>query len=214
MMNKYGDLRQDYSRSQLVESEVSSDPLAQFDLWFHEAIDGGVLEPNAFILSTVSVIGLPSARVILLKGVDQKGFVFYTNYHSDKAKDLKVNPGASMVFMWLSMERQIRITGDVSMVTREESEAYFHSRPRESQIGAWVSPQSDVIASRDVLDQQLLKYNQQFEDRDVIPLPDHWGGYRLIPSEVEFWQGRPNRLHDRLLYTLHDQQWKIERLAP
>jgi pyridoxamine 5'-phosphate oxidase len=214
-MSKFASLRQEYKKHQLSELNALTDPLAQFDIWFHEAIEAGVMEPNAFTLATVGENGTPSARVLLLKGVDSGGFVFYTNYKSDKAKDIKQFPVGAMVFLWLELERQVRISGPITKVSREESEAYFHSRPRESQVGAWVSPQSQVISSRDVIEKNLVSIQEKFKDMDVIPLPDNWGGYRLMPVEIEFWQGRPNRLHDRLLYSEHeDGGWKIERLAP
>jgi pyridoxamine 5'-phosphate oxidase len=214
-MSKYASLRQEYKKHQLSELNALQDPLAQFDLWFYEAISAEVMEPNAFTLATVGENGTPSARVLLLKGVDQGGFVFYTNYHSDKARNIKQFPVGCMNFLWLELERQVRISGPISKVSREESEIYFHSRPRESQIGAWVSPQSDVIQSRDVLDTNLAMMVEKFKDVERIPLPEHWGGYRLVPVEIEFWQGRPNRLHDRLLYSEHeDGGWEICRLAP
>lgn len=214
-MSKYASLRQEYKKHQLSEVNALADPLAQFDVWFREAIEAGVMEPNAFTLATVGENGTPSARVLLLKGVDSGGFVFYTNYKSDKAKDIKQFPVGAMVFLWLELERQVRISGPIAKVSREESEAYFHSRPRESQIGAWVSPQSQVIASRDVIEENLAAMQEKFKDTEVIPLPENWGGYRLMPVEIEFWQGRPNRLHDRLLYSEHeDGGWTTERLAP
>jgi pyridoxamine 5'-phosphate oxidase len=214
-MSKYASLRQEYKKHQLSEDNIAPDPLTQFDLWFQEAVASGVMEPNAFTLATVGENGTPSARVLLLKGVDQGGFVFYTNYHSDKARNIKQFPVGCMNFLWLELERQIRISGPISKVSREESEIYFHSRPRESQIGAWVSPQSDVIRSRDVLDTNLAMMVDKFKDVEKIPLPDQWGGYRLVPVEIEFWQGRPNRLHDRILYSEHeDGGWEICRLAP
>jgi pyridoxamine 5'-phosphate oxidase len=214
-MSNYASLRQEYKKHQLSEQNALTDPLAQFEVWFHEASESGVLEPNAFTLATVGENGTPSARVLLLKGVDSGGFVFYTNYKSDKAKDIKQFPVGAMVFLWLELERQVRISGPISKVSREESEAYFHTRPRESQIGAWVSPQSQVITSRDVIEENLAAMQEKFKDTEVIPLPENWGGYRLMPVEIEFWQGRPNRLHDRLLYSEHeDGGWAIERLAP
>jgi pyridoxamine 5'-phosphate oxidase len=214
-MDKIADLRQEYNKYQLNEKDVLKDPLAQFDLWFNEALQAGIPEPNAFTLATVSENGAPAARVMLLKGVDNDGFVFYTNYGSDKARDLADFPVASMCFLWLGQERQVRITGPVQKVSREESEEYFHSRPRESQIGAWVSPQSQVITSRAEIEDKLIAMVEKFKDTEIIPLPDHWGGYRLQPVEIEFWQGRPNRLHDRLIYSENENQgWKIDRLAP
>jgi pyridoxamine 5'-phosphate oxidase len=214
-MSKYAALRQEYKKHQLSENSVSADPLDQFDLWFREATEAGVMEPNAFTLATVGENGTPSARILLLKGIDQGGFVFYTNYQSGKAKDIKQFPVGAMVFLWLDLERQVRISGPISKVSREESEAYFHTRPRESQIGAWVSPQSKIISSRDIIEKNLEEMTEKFKEVDTIPLPDNWGGYRLMPVEVEFWQGRPNRLHDRLMYSEHENGgWQIDRLAP
>lgn len=211
----YADLRQEYKKSTLSETSVLADPLAQFEVWFQESLKSGITEPNAFTLATVGENGTPSGRVLLLKGVDKGGFVFYSNYQSDKAKDIKQFPVGAMVFLWLELERQVRISGPITKLSREESEAYFHSRPRESQIGAWASPQSRVIESRDVLDKNLEACLEKFDGVDVIPLPDFWGGYRLMPVEIEFWQGRPNRLHDRILYSEHENGgWQIERLAP
>ncbi|MFZ1526600.1 MAG: pyridoxamine 5'-phosphate oxidase [Saprospiraceae bacterium] len=214
-MDNLANLRQEYKKHQLTEELAHSEPLKQFAVWFQEAMNSGVAEPNAFILATVSENGTPEARVMLLKGVDNGGFVFYTNYESDKAKDLADFPVATMCFLWLGLERQVRISGPVHKVTREESEQYFHSRPRESQIGAWVSPQSQPIPSRDFIEKRLQETMQKFQDKEIIPLPSNWGGYRLVPVEIEFWQGRPNRLHDRLLYSEHeDGVWEITRLAP
>ena len=211
-MSKFADLRQEYKKHQLSEDNILTDPLEQFRMWFHE--DAGIMEPNAFTLATVSKDGTPSARVLLLKGVDENGFVFYSNYNSEKGRDLAEKPVGSMVFLWLELERQVRISGPVTKVTREESEIYFHSRPRESQIGAWVSSQSQIITSREELEKNLIVQQEKFKDSEVIPLPEYWGGYRLQPLQIEFWQGRPNRLHDRLLFSAIENIWKIERLAP
>lgn len=213
-MSKFADLRQEYKKHKLSEDNILTDPLEQFRIWFHEALEVGVMEPNAFTLATVANDGTPSARVLLLKGVDESGFVFYTNYNSEKANNLAAIPFGSMVFLWLELERQVRISGPVSKVTRDESEIYFHSRPRESQIGAWVSPQSQIISSRDVLEQNLIIQQEKFRNTEVIPLPDYWGGYRLQPLQIEFWQGRANRLHDRILFSAVESEWKLERLAP
>jgi len=213
-MSKFADLRQEYKKHQLLEDIILKDPLEQFRVWFHEALEVGVMEPNAFTLATVGVDGTPSARVLLLKGVDESGFVFYTNYQSEKGKNLDVNPVGSMVFLWLELERQVRINGTVTKVSREESALYFHSRPRESQIGAWVSQQSQTIPSREILETNLLLQQKKFKDTEIIPLPEFWGGYRLQPLNIEFWQGRPNRLHDRILFTLKESAWKMERLSP
>lgn len=214
-MSQIADLRQEYKKNQLSEDQILPDPIDQFKLWFQEALNASILEPNAFALATVGENGTPSARILLLKGFNDQGFDFYTNYESDKSRDLIDFPVASMVFLWLELERQVRISGPVVKVSRAESEAYFHSRPRESQIGAWVSPQSRVISSRNVLEKSLQEMTDKYSEFSVIPLPDHWGGFRLQPVEIEFWQGRPNRLHDRLLYSATEAEtWKIERLAP
>lgn len=214
-MDKLSQLRKEYKKHQLTEDMALGDPLAQFNQWIHEAVEAELPEPNAFILSTVSENGTPASRTMLLKGVDHGGFVFYTNYNSDKARDIAFFPVASICFLWLGLERQVRISGPVSKVSREKSEEYFHSRPRESQIGAWVSPQSQTIGSRQELEDRLEELTRQFKDAAVIPLPVNWGGYRLQPVEIEFWQGRPNRLHDRLLYSENESGgWKIQRLAP
>ncbi len=213
-MSKYAHLRLEYKKEKLSEESVEANPLTQFEIWFQEAMNAEVPEPNAFALATSGPLGIPSARIVLLKGVDRDGFVFYTNYKSDKAKDIAYNSHVGMCFLWHELERQVRVIGRAAKVSREESEIYFHSRPRESQIGAWVSPQSDEIASRDVLDQKLAEVTAKYENDEIIPLPDHWGGYRIIPEEIEFWQGRPNRLHDRILYHNLEGYWKIERLAP
>lgn len=213
-MIQISDIRQDYIKHQLLESEVSENAIDQFQSWFQDAVTAGIEDVNAFTLSTVGENGTPSARIVLLKGIEQGGFTFYTNYQSDKARALKFLPVAAMTFFWQKLERQVRISGLVSKVSKETSEAYFHSRPRESQIGAWVSPQSKIIPDRQWLEDYLVEMQQKFEKEAVIPLPEHWGGYRLEPMEIEFWQGRSNRLHDRLLYTSVDKGWKIERLAP
>ena len=207
------DLRRDYRSHVLVESEATADPLVQFRQWFDEAIRAELLEPNAMTLATVAPDGSPAARIVLLKGLDDTGFVFFTNYESAKGRQLAHQPRACLLFFWGELERQVRITGQVERLPEEESLAYFRSRPRGSQLGAWASPQSRVIASRDELDAQLTQLEARYADAD-IPLPPFWGGYRVIPAAVEFWQGRPSRLHDRLLYTLGDSGWQLSRLAP
>jgi pyridoxamine 5'-phosphate oxidase len=208
-------LRQEYKRSQLLEASVDKNPVRQFEQWFDEAAKSGICEPNAVTVSTVNKDGRPSSRVVLLKGISDGGFVIYTNYQSQKARNIENNPYAYMNFLWIELERQVRISGRFEKVSREETEAYFHSRPRGSQIGAWVSHQSEVIASREVLEQNLALMEAKFADVEVIPVPEYWGGYRLMPDLIEFWQGRPSRLHDRILYTkLADDTWKIERLSP
>lgn len=207
------DLRQNYTRQQLLETNVDPNPIKQFQLWFEQARSVDILEPNAMTLATASKDGIPSARIVLLKGVDDRGFTFYTNYESRKGQELAANPQAVLVFWWEPLERQVRIEGTVEKVTKQETEEYFHSRPRGSQLGAWASPQSQVISSRDVLETRLEDITHTYQEQE-IPRPAHWGGYRVIPHAIEFWQGRPNRLHDRLRYRLNQDHWAIERLAP
>jgi len=179
----------------------------------NEAISSNLLEPNAMILATANKDGAPSARTVLLKGFDERGFVFYTNYESAKAKNLSENPIASLLFFWAELERQARIEGKVEQVSKADSEEYFRSRPRESQLGAWASKQSSVIASREVLEKKFEEMRKKFEGKE-IPLPPFWGGYRVIPQSIEFWQGRESRLHDRICYSFENGKWKIERLSP
>ena len=214
MANSIADLRREYSSQSLLESDVAPDPVAQFRTWWDHAIKGEVFEANAMTLATASADGLPSARIVLLKGFDQRGFIFYTNYKSYKGLQMEENPKACLVFFWKELERQIRIVGLVSKLSEQESDAYYHSRPVGSQIGAWTSPQSQVVESRDWLDQQYQEYSSRFKE-GTIPRPPHWGGYLVQPMIVEFWQGRPSRLHDRIQYSLQaDGSWKTERLAP
>jgi len=207
------DLRVNYSRQQLLETDVASDPIHQFQRWFDQAVESEVPEPNAMTLATATKTGIPSARIVLLKGLDERGFVFYTNYESRKAQDLAENPQAALVFLWHELERQVRVEGAIEKVSDAETEAYFHSRPLSSQIGAWASDQSRVIPDREVLEQSYLSLEAKYKDQE-IPRPSHWGGYRVKPYQVEFWQGRPSRLHDRLRYRLVAHEWVIERLAP
>lgn len=207
------DLRLNYTRQQLNESEVDPDPIRQFQIWFEQAVSAQLPEPNAMTLATASREGVPSARIVLLKGVDPRGFVFYTNYESRKGRELADNPRAALVFLWNVLERQVRIEGTVERVSDQETDAYFHSRPLESQLGAWASNQSQVIPGRPVLEQRFQALKQTYQNQEV-PRPPHWGGYRVIPHLIEFWQGRPNRLHDRLCYRLEGTRWVIERLAP
>jgi pyridoxamine 5'-phosphate oxidase len=207
------DFRKEYSDRGLRRAELDADPITQFSNWFSQAIEFGVHEPNAMTLATVDESGMPFQRTVLLKNVDSQGFTFFTNYHSRKAAQMEKNPQVCLLFPWLTLERQIIIQGSVEKVSREESQQYFTSRPRESQIGAWVSNQSEVIASREVLTQQLAEIKERF-DGDEIPLPPNWGGYRVKPQTIEFWQGGPARLHDRFLYRLENDQWEVDRLSP
>ncbi len=208
------DLRRDYSLAGLSEADLAADPFQQFEKWFQEAVAAEILEPNAMVLATVDPSGQPSTRVVLLKGVDPRGFKFFTNYESRKGRELAANPKASLTFPWTELERQVCLTGRVSKVSREESETYFKIRPRGSRLGAWASSQSQVIASRVQLEARLRELEAQYPEDD-IPLPPYWGGYVLAPAEIEFWQGRPSRLHDRLRYQRQPGgSWKIERLSP
>jgi pyridoxamine 5'-phosphate oxidase len=208
------DIRKDYRLQTLDEAAVAADPIQQFGIWWQEALQSEIVEVNAMTLATANEQGVPSARIVLLKGYDERGFVFFSNYESKKAGDLQVNPMASLVFFWKELERQVRISGRVEKVTELESDQYFQSRPEGSRIGAWASPQSTVISSRQVIEEKVEALQASFEGKE-IPRPLHWGGYRVVPSSIEFWQGRSSRLHDRIQYTLQsDDNWVIERLAP
>ena len=213
-MDTIAGIRKDYKLKSLSEKEVCADPVDQFESWWEEALQSRIEEVNAMTLATSSGDGIPSARIVLLKGFDRKGFVFYTNYRSYKGMQLAENPRACLVFFWKELERQVRITGLAEKVSAEESDAYFESRPEGSRIGAWVSPQSQPITNRNWLEEQEHKLRKQFEGTK-IKRPQYWGGYRIKPVSVEFWQGRSNRLHDRIQYSLQDNaDWLIERLAP
>lgn len=205
-------MRVHYDLATLDEESAGADPIALFRRWFKEASDAGLLEPNAMALATVDAQGRPSLRTVLLKDYDDRGFTFYTNYESHKARDIAANPLVSLLFWWDRLHRQVRIEGPAAKVSAEESDAYFATRPLGSRIGAWVSPQSRVIASRAPLESRERELAQRFGD--TVPRPPHWGGYRVRPETLEFWQGRPNRLHDRLRYRAVDAGWIIERLAP
>lgn len=207
------DLRRDYSLAGLLEKDLAKEPFRQFEKWFQEAEAAKVPEPNAMVCSLATKDGRPSSRIVLLKGLDGRGFVFFSNYESRKGRELSENPRASLLFPWISMERQIVVEGVVTKLTREESDAYFHSRPRGSQLGAWVSQQSSIVPSRTHLDEALKQVEQKYAGKEV-PMPPYWGGYRVAPETVEFWQGRRNRLHDRLRYRRDKNEWVIERLAP
>lgn len=207
-------LRREYGDHGLDTPDLVPDPIEMFGRWFDDAVEAGLHEPNAMVVSTVSAQGRPSARMVLLKGVDARGFVFYTNYESRKGGDIEANPAVSLLFPWHDLQRQIRIDGVAARVSREESEAYFSARPRESQLGAWASPQSGEVTSRSELDRLFGEVERRFADGDV-PLPPQWGGYRVTPELVEFWQGRKGRMHDRLVYRrVSGERWSTARLAP
>ncbi|WPP52162.1 pyridoxamine 5'-phosphate oxidase [Catalinimonas niigatensis] len=214
MSMSIADMRKDYSRQSLEVHDVLQNPVLQFKKWFDEATQAQLPEANAMHLSTVSSDGKPVGRIVLLKGIEQETFVFYTNYESRKGKELLHTPWAALTFFWIELERQVRIEGEVSKVSPEKSTEYFHSRPRGSQIGAWVSPQSETIPDRTFLEKRQEELTQQFDGRE-IPRPEHWGGFAIRPQSIEFWQGRPSRLHDRIRYTkTAGTDWVIERLAP
>lgn len=207
-------LRETYAHATLDESSVAADPIAQFAAWFAEAREAQVREPNAMTLATATPDGAPSARVVLLKGVDARGFAFYTDYRSRKGAELDANPRAALVFWWQPLERQVRVVGRVERVARDEAAAYFATRPRGSRLGAWTSRQSSVLPDRAALEGDLADTESRFADADDVPLPEHWGGYRVVPAEIEFWQGRPNRLHDRIAYLRAADGWTRRRLSP
>ncbi len=212
-MTKIADLRKNYTQAGLIESDIVANPFEQFRIWFDQAVAADILEPNAMTIATVTAEGKPSARIVLLKDFDDRGFVFYTNYRSQKGVELQHCPYAAIVFLWGDLERQVRIEGKVELVSEAEATGYFHSRPVNSQLGAWASDQSVVIADRAVLEHKIQQLATEYQDA-VIPKPSHWGGFRVIPQEIEFWQGRPSRLHDRLRYQLVAGEWRIDRLAP
>jgi pyridoxamine 5'-phosphate oxidase len=214
MDTSVADLRKEYTFQGLSEANAHPNPFEQFKIWFNQALAAQLPEPNAMTIATATSDGKPSARMVLLKDYSERGFVFYTNYNSHKGQQLVKNPWGAIAFWWAELERQVRIEGRVEKVSEAESDEYFHSRPKGSQLGAWVSNQSQVIESREVLEQSLQHLKEEYEDK-AVPRPPHWGGFRLIPDEIEFWQGRPSRLHDRLLYRRgEDGSWTIQRLAP
>ncbi|WP_367388689.1 pyridoxamine 5'-phosphate oxidase [Lewinella sp. LCG006] len=214
MLLDLGDLREDYNKDELFLEETSPNPFEQFKHWFKAAQQSEVREPNAMTLATIAPNGRPKARIVLLKGVEEGGLVFYTNYDSQKGQDLSAHPYASVVFFWDAQQRQVRVEGKVEKVMSATSEAYFQSRPKGSQIGATASPQSQVIPNRDVLHEKVQALEQKYAKEETLPLPENWGGYRLVPDCFEFWQGRSSRLHDRIRYRLVGEEWLRERLAP
>ncbi len=209
---KIADLRQEYMRAGLGEADADRDPLRQFERWFEDALRAQLPLPNAMTLATVGADGAPSARVVLLKGIEGGGFSFYTNYRSSKARELEARSSACLVFMWSQLERQVRIDGRIERVSGAESDAYYASRPLGARLSAWASPQSERVASRDILEKAMAAARERYGE--MPPRPPHWGGYRVLPTEIEFWQGRADRLHDRLLYTREGGDWRIVRLAP
>jgi pyridoxamine 5'-phosphate oxidase len=209
------DIRKDYKLRSLDESDVAGNPIDQFTRWWDEAIKSNIDEVNAMTLATATKTGMPSARIVLLKGYDANGFVFFTNYESQKGKELAENPQAALVFFWKELERQVRIDGIIEKVAAIESDAYFQSRPAGSRIGAWASPQSKQISGREVIENNYRVFEEKFPDPEAIPRPLHWGGYIVKPHTIEFWQGRSSRMHDRIQYKIEaGNQWTIQRLAP
>jgi pyridoxamine 5'-phosphate oxidase len=213
-MQKLSEIRKDYTKSTLDISTVNHDPVAQFNKWFKEAIAGEVMEPNAMNLATINEHGRPTSRIVLLKGIDGGKFQFFTNYQSRKGRELEKNSACALTFFWPELERQVRIEGVAERVDIKASETYFKSRPRNSQIGAWSSPQSSIIQNREILEERVKQMEKRFENQEELPRPNQWGGFQVEPFLFEFWQGRASRLHDRIEFTLIDGQWNIHRLAP
>ncbi|MCI4668672.1 MAG: pyridoxamine 5'-phosphate oxidase [Bacteroidia bacterium] len=207
------DIRKDYLQGSLVENEVSTDPINQFEAWFEAAVNSKVNEPNAMSLATVKN-GRPSLRIVLLKGFDKDGFVFFTNYESKKSREMEENPHVALTFFWPELERQIRIEGKVEKISEKDSDKYYQSRGRLSRLGAWASPQSSKISNREFLEKRVEEVTQKFEGQEVFPKPEFWGGFAVKPDYFEFWQGRQSRLHDRIIYEWVDGNWQISRLAP
>ena len=215
MPSRKTDARKEYEQATLEEADVERNPLRQFSLWYEAAVAAGVPEPEAMTLSTATPEGRPSARIVLLRSYDERGFCFFSNYNSHKGRELAINPYAALTFHWVEQERQVRIEGRVEKTSLAESDAYFFSRPSRSRIGAWSSPQSEVIPGRETLDQLFSKFQEKYSDESAIPRPEFWGGYRVIPECIEFWQGRPSRLHDRLRFSRDEKTaWTLQRLAP
>jgi pyridoxamine 5'-phosphate oxidase len=212
-MNDIANIRKEYSKANLDVTTILKDPIQQFNLWFNEAVTAKVPEPNAMNLATING-GRPISRIVLLKGVENGMFVFFTNYQSQKGKELEQNPACSLTFFWPELERQVRVEGIASRIDARRSDEYFQSRPRGSQIGAWASPQSTVINERSILEERVKQLEDKFKGQDKLPRPQQWGGYEINPLLIEFWQGRPSRLHDRIVFTKVDDVWKVNRLAP
>ncbi len=213
-MKALADIRKDYTKATLDSTSVDKNPIRQFEKWFDEAIKSEMTEPTAMNLATITSNGRPSSRIVLLKGIENDQFIFYTNYQSQKGKELEINPACALTFFWPDLERQIRIEGVAARVAPDISDAYFKSRPRGSQVGAWASPQSTIIKDRKILEDRVKEIEKRFEDKKVLSRPNQWGGFGVDAFEIEFWQGRSSRLHDRIVYTKVDQLWKINRLAP
>ena len=213
-MQKLDEIRKEYSKADLDVKDVMKDPIEQFEKWFLEATNSGVPEANAMNLSTVNSEGKPTSRIVLLKGIEDRKFIFYTNYQSQKGRELESNSACALTFFWPELERQVRIEGNALRVEEKKSVEYFQSRPRGSQVGAWSSPQSTVIESREILDERKKKVEEKFNGLSVLPKPHQWGGFEIDPTMFEFWQGRPSRLHDRIQFIKVDNVWKVQRLAP
>jgi pyridoxamine 5'-phosphate oxidase len=212
-MNKITDIRKEYMMQTLLEADLEENPLSQFDKWWQQAVDSHIDEVNAMTLATINRSGNPTARIVLLKGYSDEGFVFFTNYESEKAQNIEHHPFGSLVFFWKEIERQIRIEGPIKKISEKDSDIYFNSRPPLSKMGAWSSPQSKEINSRDELEMNFMKTTERFIGKE-IPRPNFWGGYVVVPDKMEFWQGRPNRLHDRIVYSRNENNWQRKRLAP
>lgn len=213
-MSNLQNIRKEYAKASLDVTTINADPIKQFELWFDDALSANVMEPNAMCLATVSADSRPSLRIVLLKGVEDGKFLFYTNYQSKKGIQLEVNPACALTFFWPELERQVRIEGIVERVSNEKSVEYFQSRPRGSQLGAWASPQSSPIRDRSILEERLASMETKFAETEKLPKPQQWGGYGVQPLLIEFWQGRPSRLHDRIEFVKVDNRWQINRLAP
>jgi pyridoxamine 5'-phosphate oxidase len=213
-MKPISEIRKEYTMASLELKTIDKNPIAQFEKWFKEALQAEVLEPNAMTLSTVTEAGRPTARVVLLKGIEKNKFSFYTNYQSKKGKELEHNPACALTFFWPELERQVRIEGVSERLETAVSEAYFQSRPRGSQVGAWASPQSSIIKDREILEARVKEIEKRFEGKEILPKPHQWGGYAVEPFEIEFWQGRASRLHDRIVYYKNEGEWVMHRLAP